>query len=236
MLLWRRRYRSDPEIFELGVPTLGICYGLQLMARSLGAEVKRGTVEEYGSTDLDVLQRSSVLFAKLPKRQRVWMIHADAVIDAPKGFDAVAATGASPVAAMEDVERRLFSVQFHPEVSHTDHGREILQRFLYEGAGLRRTWKVSSIIDTAVDAIQRQVGDATAVCALSGGVDSAVAAALVYRAIGDRLTCVFVDHGLLREGEAKQVETTFKHMFGRNFISVHAAKTFLEALGEGGSP
>jgi GMP synthase (glutamine-hydrolysing) len=220
----------DPEIFHLGIPILGICYGHQLMAQSLGAAVSRGKVEEYGRTNLLVETKDSLLFDDLPSRQAVWMSHADAVAEAPKGFAATASTDACPVAAMEDHDRRLFGVQFHPEVSHTAHGQDLLKRFLYKAVGLRPTWNVVSIIDSAVQSIQQQVGDAPAVCALSGGVDSAVAAALVHKAIGDRLTCVFVDHGLLREGEGDQVEQSFRDMFGRNLIAVHEGKRFLAAL------
>ncbi|MBV9659641.1 MAG: glutamine-hydrolyzing GMP synthase [Acidimicrobiales bacterium] len=220
----------DPEIFDLGIPVLGICYGHQLMAQALGAEVERGRVEEYGRTHLTVVSEASVLFGDLPARQSVWMSHSDAVVEGPKGFDVTASTPHTPVAAMEYPERGLYGVQFHPEVSHTTHGQDLLKRFLYKAVGLRPNWNVVSIIDSAVEAVEKQVGDASVVCALSGGVDSAVAAALVYKAIGSRLTCVFVDHGLLREGEARQVERSFRDLFGRNLIPVHAGEQFLSAL------
>jgi GMP synthase (glutamine-hydrolysing) len=222
-------YELNKGVFEAGVPVLGICYGHQLLAHSLGGTVERTGSAEYGKTALEVLG-DSVLFSNLPFQQDVWMSHSDAVVAAPAGFSVTASTAGSPVAAMEDREKGLFGVQFHPEVIHTPRGTELLQRFLYEGCGARPTWTHHSIIEQSVDAIHAQVGDQKVICGLSGGVDSSVAAALVQKAIGDQLTCIFVDHGLLREGEAEQVEATFRDTFHVNLIHVKAEDRFLEAL------
>ncbi|WP_345024897.1 glutamine-hydrolyzing GMP synthase, partial [Nonomuraea roseoviolacea] len=194
-------------LFDTGVPTFGICYGFQAMARALGGEVARTGVAEYGGTQLDVLSEG-VIFAGLPAVQKVWMSHGDSVKAAPAGFQVTASTRETPVAAFEHRERGLYGVQFHPEVLHSEHGQAVLKHFL-EAAGCRPTWTMLNIVEESVEAVRKQVGDGRAICALSGGVDSAVAAALVQRAIGDRLTCVFVDHGLLRKGEAEQVERDF---------------------------
>jgi GMP synthase (glutamine-hydrolysing) len=220
----------DPGVFELGVPVLGICYGQQLMARALGGEVARTGVAEFGPADLEVDGSNSVLFSGLPRHQNVWMSHNDAVLEQPPGFRAHAATAASPVAAFEDLERRLFGVQFHPEVSHTAHGIDILKNFLYKGCELLPSWTTTSVIDAAEKAVRATVGHERVACALSGGVDSSVAAALVNKAVGDRLTCVFVDHGLLRTGEAEQVEDTFRRHLKIDLVHVKAADRFLEAL------
>ncbi|MQA83278.1 MAG: glutamine-hydrolyzing GMP synthase [Streptosporangiales bacterium] len=219
-----------PEgLFETGMPTLGICYGFQLMARTLGGVVERTGIAEYGGTPLSVLTEGSLL-AGLPREQSVWMSHGDSCIRAPEGFLVTASTDATPVAAMEDAARGLYGVQFHPEVLHTEHGRQVLRHFLYDAAGCRPTWTMANIVQEAVEAIRGQVGDKRALCGLSGGVDSAVAAALVQRAIGDRLTCVFVDHGLLRKGEAEQVEKDFVAATGVSLKVVDAADRFLAAL------
>jgi GMP synthase (glutamine-hydrolysing) len=215
-------------ILELGVPVLGICYGQQAMAQVLGGDVKATGVREYGKTDLQA--SGGVLLRELPPSQVVWMSHADAVARAPDGFRVTARTEATPVAAMEDPERGLFAVQFHPEVAHTPHGLEVMKRFLYEACGLLPDWTPVNVIDRSVEKIRRQVGDAEALCALSGGVDSAVAALLVHRAIGDRLTCVFVDTGLLREGEPEQVEETFARHFKVPLVHVKADERFLARL------
>ncbi len=222
-------YVLDPAILELGVPVLGICYGHQSIAYALGGKVERRDSSEFGKTVLEVAA-ASPLFAGLPRRQTVWMSHNDAVTAAPDGFTVTASTAASPVAAMERAEDRLYGVQFHPEVVHTDHGQEVLQRFLYEACGARPDWTQESIIDLAVAGIREQVGDGKVIAGLSGGVDSAVAAALVHRAIGDQLTCVFVDHGLLRAGEAEQVEEVFRANFPIDLVHVEAADRFLGAL------
>ncbi len=222
-------YRIDPDILSLGVPTLGICYGHQLLAHELGGTVARNDVAEYGKTELEVAGPGTLL-AGLPERQPVWMSHRDAVVEAPPGFAVTAGTAASPVAAMEDVERGLCGVQFHPEVAHTPHGQAILKHFLYDVAGCRPAWTHVSIIEQAVDAIRAQVGGEKVICGLSGGVDSSVAAALVHKAVGNQLTCVFVDHGLLRAGEARQVEDTFRRHFRVNLVHVDAADRFLAGL------
>jgi len=222
-----------PEgLFAAGVPVLGICYGFQLMVSALGGTVRRTGAAEYGATTLDALGGDGAgagLLAGLPARQRVWMSHGDTCAAAPAGFAVTARTDATPVAAIEDPRRKLYGVQFHPEVMHTDHGTAILQRFL-DAAGCQPDWTTRGIIDEQVERIREQVGDAVAVCGLSGGVDSAVAAALVQRAIGDRLSCVFVDHGLLRKGEAEQVENDFVAATGVKLKVVEAAGQFLGAL------
>jgi GMP synthase (glutamine-hydrolysing) len=222
-------YRLDPDILELGIPVLGICYGHQVIAHSLGGEVVRTDRAEFGKTTLGV-RRPSALFDGLPDSQTVWMSHRDSVAAPPPGFSVTAATDHSPVAAMEDPDRGLCGVQFHPEVIHTPHGQEVLKRFLTEVCGARPTWTNASIIEESVAAIRRQVGDAKVICGLSGGVDSGVAAALVHKAIGDQLTCVFIDHGLLRGGEPDQVEETFSSAFRMDLVHVKAADRFLAAL------
>jgi GMP synthase (glutamine-hydrolysing) len=220
----------DPGLFELGVPVLGICYGQQVMAQALGGEVGHTGIAEFGKTDLEVSEPNAVLFGEQPVDQTVWMSHNDAVVKAPDGFLATASTTASPVAAFEDRERALYGVQFHPEVSHTPKGLDLLKNFLYEACDLLPTWTMTSIIETATEQVRAVVGDEKVACALSGGVDSSVAAALMHRAIGDQLVCVFVDHGLLRSGEAEQVEETFRRHLKMNLIHVKAADRFLENL------
>lgn len=221
---------AAPEgLFELGVPTLGICYGHQVMAQALGGAVENSDVAEYGGATVAVTS-PGMLFAGLPNEQAVWMSHRDFVREAPAGFTVTASTDVTPVAGMEDRDRGFFGVQFHPEVLHTENGMEILRRFLYEGAGCRPNWTMVNIADESIDAVREQVGGKRAICALSGGVDSAVAAALVQRAIGDQLTCVFVDHGLLRKGEPEQVEKDFVAATGVNLHVVDAQDRFLAAL------
>ncbi len=220
----------DPAVFGIGVPILGICYGQQVMARALGGEVAPTGVREYGRTDLTVTS-PGVLLADLPEHETVWMSHGDAVERVPEGFRVTARTDAIPVAAMEDPERGLYAVQFHPEVAHTPRGQDVMKRFLYDGCGLLPDWTPANVIERSVERIRDQVGSEEAICALSGGVDSAVAALLVYKAIGDRLTCVFVDTGLLREGEAGQVEDTFARHFHVPLVHVKAADRFLAKLG-----
>jgi GMP synthase (glutamine-hydrolysing) len=215
-------------LFETGVPTLGICYGFQAMAQTLGGRVEQTGGREYGGTPLTVL-RDGVLLDGLPREQTVWMSHGDAVVAAPDGFAVTAATDQIPVAAFEDPARGLYGVQFHPEVLHTAHGMDVLRHFL-SAAGCRPTWTMVNIVDEAVDAIRVQVGGKRVIAGLSGGVDSAVAAALVQRAVGTQLTCVFVDHGLLRAGEAEQVERDFVASTGVRLEVVEAAERFLTAL------
>lgn len=222
-------YGIDQAIFDLGIPVLGICYGHQVLANGLGGVVERNDVAEYGAADLTVTGVSP-LFASLPATQTVWMSHRDAVVAAPEGFTVTARTSDSPVAAMESTERGLYGVQFHPEVAHTPRGQEILKHFLYDVCEARPTWTNTGIIEQSVAAIRTEVGDGKVICGLSGGVDSSVAAALVHRAVGDQLVCVFVDHGLLRQGEAEQVEETFRRTFNVNLVHVKAEDRFLEAL------
>jgi GMP synthase (glutamine-hydrolysing) len=216
------------DLLDLGVPVLGICYGQQAMARALGGEVRATGAREYGKTALE--GAGGVLLRDLPASQTVWMSHGDTVTAAPRGFRVTARTEVSPVAAMEDPERGFFGVQFHPEVAHTPHGTEMLKRFLYDACGQLPEWTPVNVIGRAVDRVRDQVGDAFALCALSGGVDSAVAALLVHRAIGDRLTCVFVDTGLLRDGEPEQVEETFARHFKVPLVRVKAEDRFLARL------
>ena len=219
----------DPAILDLGIPTLGICYGQQLMALTLGGEVSHSDVGEYGKTDLAVADPGTVL-AGAPVEQTVWMSHRDAVTTAPPGFAVTARTASSPCAVIEDRDRRLFGVQYHPEVAHTPHGQDLLRRFLYDGAGCRPTWTPLNVIEELVDRIRTQVGDRPVLCGLSGGVDSSVAAALVHKAVGDQLTCVFVDHGLMRHDEGRQVEETFRGHFHVDLVHVKAQDRFLEHL------
>jgi GMP synthase (glutamine-hydrolysing) len=219
----------DPELFRTGIPALGLCYGFQAMAQALGGEVAPDGTREYGRTEL-TLCGGSALHDGLPPRHPVWMSHGDSVVRAPEGFTVTASSERAAVAAFEDPVRRLAGVQYHPEVGHSPHGQEVLRRFLHEVAGIAPGWTTSSIIDDTVDAVRAQVGEGRAICGLSGGVDSAVAAALVQRAIGSRLTCVFVDHGLLRKGEPEQVEKDFVAATGVDLKVVEAADVFLRAL------
>jgi GMP synthase (glutamine-hydrolysing) len=218
----------DPGIFELGVPTLGICYGMQLMARDLGGSVERTGISEFGKTELEAAD--SELFHDLPPEQTVWMSHRDSVTAPPAGAQVTASSPSTPIAAFEDRARRLYGVQFHPEVVHTPHGQEILKNFLYEVADVPPTWTPAAVIEEQVERIRAAVGSERVLCALSGGVDSAVAALLVHKAVGDQLTCVFVDHGLLRENEAEQVVETFSGHFRVPLVHVQAQERFLARL------
>ena len=223
----------DPGIYSTGVPVLGICYGAQLIARQLGGVVDGSGKGEYGRTVLSLTSDGpapSVLFAGVPPTFDVWMSHFDAITQAPAGFRATAVTADAPVAALEDPVRGIYGVQFHPEVVHTHGGQAILKAFLYEVCGCRPSWTMTSVIEASVEAIREQVGSERVICGLSGGVDSAVAAALVHKAVGSQLTCVFVDTGLLRAGEAEQVETTFTEQFNVDLVHVKAADRFLGAL------
>ena len=222
-------YRMDPGVLELDIPILGICYGHQLMADLAGGQVSNTGDAEYGNTSMAVT-RDSVLLGDLPPQQSVWMSHNDQVTDVPDGFTSVATTTGASVAAMENRERGLYGVQFHPEVAHTPSGSEILKRFLYDVCDATPSWTSHSIIETQLEIIRSQVGDGHVICGLSGGVDSSVAAAIVHEAIGDQLTCIFVDHGLLRAGEAAQVEQTFRSHFDVDLIHIKAADRFLEQL------
>jgi GMP synthase (glutamine-hydrolysing) len=219
----------DRGLFSLGIPVLGICYGQQAMSQALGGRVERTGLREYGRTTVSVTD-PGVLLSDLPSQETVWMSHSDTVTAAPPGFLVTARTASTPVAAMEDPRRGLFGVQFHPEVAHTPRGLDVMKRFLYEACGLLPEWTPAGVIERAVERIRLQVGDARALCALSGGVDSAVAALLVYKAIGKNLTCVFVDTGLLREGEAEQVVDTFADHFHVPLIHVDRSELFLARL------
>jgi len=218
----------DTAIFDLGIPTLGICYGMQLMARDLGGEVERTGASEFGKAELEAGE--SDLFRDLPTDQTVWMSHRDSVTAAPAGAVVTASSPSTPIAAFEDAARRLYGVQFHPEVAHTPSGQDILKNFLYEVAGAPPTWTPAAVIEEQVARIRAAVGSERVLCALSGGVDSAVAALLVHKAVGDQLTCVFVDHGLLRENEAEQVVETFGGHFHVPLVHVQAQKRFLTRL------
>ena len=222
-------YGIDDALLDLDIPVLGICYGHQVIAASLGGTVERNDIAEYGAADLTATG-SSVLFKGLPDEQKVWMSHRDSVVAAPDGFTVTATTADSPVAAMEAPDRGLYGVQFHPEVAHTPRGQEMLEHFLYDVCQARPTWTHVGIIEQSVAAVRDAIGDGSVICGLSGGVDSSVAAALVHRAVGDQLVCVFVDHGLLREGEAAQVEETFRSTFDMNLVHVRAEDRFLEGL------
>ncbi|HEY3183781.1 MAG TPA: glutamine-hydrolyzing GMP synthase, partial [Gaiellaceae bacterium] len=226
--------RMDSEIFELGVPILGICYGAQLMALELGGRVDRTGAGEFGKVELRVTDGE--LFHDLPPEQTAWMSHRDSVVAPPAGARVVAGSGNTPIAAFEDDRRRLYGVQFHPEVVHTPHGQEVLKNFLYGVAGAAPTWTPAAVIEEQVERIRARVGSERVLCALSGGVDSAVAALLVHKAVGDQLTCVFVDHGLLRQGEAAQVVETFDGVFHVPLVHVAAADRFLARLDGVGDP
>ncbi len=220
--------KVDPRIFELGVPTLGICYGMQLMAQDLGGRVERTGISEFGKTELKA--EEGELFVNLPSEQTAWMSHRDSVTSPPEGARVVASSPSTPIAAFEHPERRLYGVQFHPEVVHTPYGNDLLKNFLYTVADAPPTWTAAAVIEEQVERIRAQVGHERVLCALSGGVDSAVAALLVYKAIGDQLTCVFVDHGLLRKEEALQVVEAFRNQFQVPLVHVEAEERFLARL------
>ena len=221
--------KISKEIFEIGVPILGICYGDQLMAHLLGGKVVKGDnqTREYGKTAIEY--KESPIFNGINTNQ-VWMSHTDYIAEAPEGFEVIATTGNCPIAAMQNVEKKLYGVQFHPEVEHSLDGDKILRNFLYEVCGVSGDWTTSSFIDDKIAEIKAKVGDKKALCALSGGVDSSVAAVLMHRAIGDNLTCIFVDHGLLRKNEGRDVEKIFREKFSMNLIKVDAEDRFLGKL------
>src|SRR5881409_4338374 len=218
----------DPRLYELGVPTLGICYGMQLMARDLGGSVERTGVSEFGKTEVRV--HEGALFTGLPEEQTTWMSHRDSVTAPPAGARVVAGSDSTPISAFEHAERKLYGVQFHPEVVHTPCGTEVLKNFLYSLADAPATWTAAAVIEEQVERIRAQVGSERVLCALSGGVDSAVAALLVHKAVGDQLVCVFVDHGLLRKNEARQVVETFEGHFHVPLVHVEAQDRFLARL------
>jgi GMP synthase (glutamine-hydrolysing) len=219
----------EPELLELGIPVLGICYGMQLIALELGGRVQGAEVGEFGRSQLTVAEPGRLL-ANTPAEQTCWMSHRDTVFTAPPGFDALASSTASPVAAFESLERGVYGIQFHPEVVHTPYGQQVLTNFLADVCGCDRTWSAASVIEDQIERIRAQVGDGRAICGLSGGVDSSVAALLVHRAIGDRLTCVFVDHGLMRKNEGEQVVLAFRDHFRVPLVAVDAADRFLTRL------
>ena len=220
----------DRRLYQLGLPILGICYGMQLLAKDLGGVVRPADRREYGKTELTVLATGD-LFAGLGKEEDVWMSHSDFVEEAPAGFTVTATTNNTPVAAMSDPRQQIYAVQFHPEVIHTLHGMEMLKNYLFNVVGLTADWSMGSFIEETVRQIRQSIGEEErVVCGLSGGVDSSVAAVLVHKAIGDRLTCIFVDHGLLRKDEAEQVMTTFSEHFKMKVIKVDAAEEFLTQL------
>src|SRR3954468_15462582 len=221
--------KLNQKLLELGIPVLGICYGMQLLALSLGGRVESAEVGEFGRSDLTVREPGRLL-AGTPPEQTCWMSHRDTVFSPPPGALALASSTASPVAAFEDLERELYGIQFHPEVVHTPYGQHVLETFLEEICGCERTWSAASIIDEQIEHIRTQVGDGRVICGLSGGVDSSVAALLVHRAVGDQLTCVFVDHGLMRKNEGDQVISAFRDQFKMPLVAVDAEDRFLERL------
>jgi GMP synthase (glutamine-hydrolysing) len=221
--------KLDKRLLELGIPVLGICYGMQLLALELGGRVEGAEVGEFGRSELTVNEPGRLL-AGLPREQTCWMSHRDTVFAPPPGFTALAASTQSPVAAFESIEQSVYGIQFHPEVVHTPYGNQVLERFLTDVCGCERTWSAASIIDEQIERIRARVGDAKVICGLSGGVDSSVAAMLVHRAIGDQLTCVFVDHGLMRLNEGEQVVAAFRDRFHVPLVAVDASDRFLGKL------
>jgi GMP synthase (glutamine-hydrolysing) len=219
----------DRELLDLGIPVLGICYGMQLLARELGGQVQGAEVGEFGRSELSVHEQGRLL-AGTPDEQTCWMSHRDTVFSAPPGFTPLASSTASPVAAFESAERAVYGIQFHPEVVHTPYGQQVLTNFLHDVCGCELDWSPASVIDEQIARIRAQVGDGRAICGLSGGVDSSVAALLVHRAIGDRLTCVFVDHGLMRKNEGEQVIAAFRDHFHVPLVAVDAEERFLARL------
>ena len=223
-----------PEIFELGIPVLGICYGSQLMAHLLGGKVETAPTSEYGKTEVTLNEagKASKLFAGVREKSVCWMSHTDYIAKAPEGFTVTAFTPVCPVAAMENAERRLYATQFHPEVMHTEQGKEMLHNFVYDVCACKGDWKMDSFVKTTIEELKAKIGKGKALCALSGGVDSSVAAVLLSKAIGKQLTCVFVDHGLLRKDEGDQVESVFgpEGPYDLNFIRVNAKDRFYEKL------
>ncbi|MBV8720945.1 MAG: glutamine-hydrolyzing GMP synthase, partial [Candidatus Eremiobacteraeota bacterium] len=220
----------DEAILESGVPIFGICYGMQLLAREIGAELVKLDHAEYGPASLIVGNRDTPLFDGVPDESRVWMSHGDSVVALPRGFRALASTARCHVAAMGNLEKKIYGVQFHPEVLHTEHGRTVLGNFLGEVAGLSRDWKIDSFLERSLEEIRARVGGDRVICALSGGVDSAVAATLVARAIGEQLTCIFVDHGLMRKNEAQEVLAAFRELLHLDVVAVDAREAFLRKL------
>ncbi|MGM0924527.1 MAG: glutamine-hydrolyzing GMP synthase [Bacillota bacterium] len=222
-------FRCDERIFDLGIPVLGICYGMQLMTHYLGGKVEAANHREYGKATLNV-QTETALFADLPKQQIVWMSHGDLVADIPSGFIVDATSPACPFAAISNEERRFYGVQFHPEVRHSEFGNDMLKNFVFGVCGCSEEWSMENFIEMELQKIREQVGEKQVLCALSGGVDSSVVAVLIHKAIGDQLTCIFVDHGLLRKDEAEGVMKTFSEGFNMNVIKVDAKERFMDKL------
>ncbi|MFP8784406.1 glutamine-hydrolyzing GMP synthase [Planococcus plakortidis] len=222
-------FSIDPEIFEMGLPILGICYGMQLMALRMEGKVEKASNREYGKAELTLTKESSI-FKDVPEEQIVWMSHGDLVTAAPPGFDVIATSPGCPIAAMANEERKLYGVQYHPEVRHSVYGNEMLRQFVFDVCGMKDEWSMENYIELEIAKIREQVGDKKVLCALSGGVDSSVVAVLIHKAIGDQLTCMFVDHGLLRKGEAESVMKTFADGFHMNVIKIDARERFLKKL------
>ncbi|PWT37170.1 glutamine-hydrolyzing GMP synthase [Limosilactobacillus reuteri] len=223
-------FKVDPEIFKLGIPILGICYGMQLMSYDLGGKVEKADNSEYGRADIEVLDDEAVLFKGLPKKQYVWMSHGDLVTQAPAGFEVTATSKNCPIASIADNDRKFYGVQFHTEVRNSEYGLDILRRFAFDVCGAKANWTMDDFIDMQIDKIRKEVGDKKVILGLSGGVDSSVTAVLIHKAIGDQLTCIFVDHGLLRKNEADQVMDALSRDLGVNIIKVDAADRFLGKL------
>lgn len=223
-------FKVDPEIFKLGIPILGICYGMQLMSYDLGGKVEKADNSEYGRADIEALDDEAVLFKGLPKKQYVWMSHGDLVTQAPAGFEVTATSKNCPIASIADNDRKFYGVQFHTEVRNSEYGLDILRRFAFNVCGAKANWTMDDFIDMQIDEIRKEVGDKKVILGLSGGVDSSVTAVLIHKAIGDQLTCIFVDHGLLRKNEADQVMDALSRDLGVNIIKVDAADRFLGKL------
>lgn len=222
-------FRADERIFDLGIPVLGICYGMQLMTMHFGGKVERARNREYGKADIQI-QEAVGMFKDLPTTQTVWMSHGDHVVEAPESFEVVATNPSCPIAAISNVEQKLYAVQFHPEVRHSVHGNEMLKNFVFGVCGCKGEWSMENFIEIEMEKIRQEVGDRKVLCALSGGVDSSVVAVLIHKAIGDQLTCMFVDHGLLRKGEADSVMKTFSEGFNMNVIKIDAQERFMSKL------
>lgn len=222
-------FRCDEELFELGIPVLGICYGMQLMTQHFGGNVQRADSREYGRAEI-TLTNPSVIFKDSPEKQLVWMSHGDKVLDPAPGFSVDATSPSTPVAAISNKERNLYGVQYHPEVRHSEYGNHMLKQFVFDVCHAKAEWTMENFIEMETEKIRQQVGDKNVLCALSGGVDSSVVAALIHKAIGDQLTCIFVDHGLLRKNEGAMVEKTFRDEFKINLVAVHAQDRFLGKL------
>lgn len=222
-------FRCDEKIFDLGVPVLGICYGMQLMTQHFGGRVEKAHNREYGKATINV-QNESALFSNIPSEQVVWMSHGDLVVETPEGFTIDAVSPSCPISAMSDAERNLYGVQFHPEVRHSVYGNDLLKNFVFGVCGCTESWSMENFIEIEMEKIRQTVGDKKVLCALSGGVDSSVVAVLIHKAIGDQLTCMFVDHGLLRKGEAESVMKTFSEGFHMNVIKIDAKDRFLSKL------